>query len=73
MMIAAPVSRTRILTLLPTLMSGRHVGEPEIFHEPVTRLVVEADEAVVSHLDGEMQQPQRRFEIELLPGALHLL
>jgi diacylglycerol kinase (ATP) len=73
LMIAAPVSRTRILTLLPTLMTGTHVGEPEITHEPVTRLVVEADEPVVSHLDGEMQQPQRRFEIELLPGALRLL
>ncbi len=73
LMIAGPVSRTRILSLLPTLMSGKHVGEPEIVHEPVTRLVVEADEAVASHLDGEMQPPQRRFDIELLPGALRLL
>ena len=73
LMIAGPVSRTRILTLLPTLMSGRHVGEPEILHEPVTRLVVEADEPVVSHLDGEMQAPQQHFAIELLPGALRLL
>ena len=73
LMIAAPVSRTRILMLLPTLMTGTHVGEPEIIHESVTRLIVEADEPVVSHLDGELQQPQRHFEIELLPDALRLL
>ncbi|MEJ2274756.1 MAG: diacylglycerol kinase family lipid kinase [Woeseiaceae bacterium] len=73
LMLAAPVSRRRILSLLPALMRGRHVGEPEIVHTPVTRLVVEADEPVVAHLDGELQSPQRRFDIELLPGALQLL
>lgn len=73
LMIAAPVSRRRILSLLPALMRGRHVGQPEVMHTPVTRLIVAADEPVVSHLDGELQPPQRRFEIELLPGALQLL
>ena len=73
LMIAGPVSRVRILSLLPALMRGRHIGKAEISHTPVTRLLVEADEPVVSHLDGELQRPQRRFEIELLPGALRLL
>ncbi len=73
LMIAAPVSRIRILSLLPALMRGKHVGEPEISHTLVSRLVVDADEPVVSHLDGELQPPQRHFEIELLPGALRLL
>ncbi len=73
LIIAAPVSRRRILTLLPTLMSGRHVTEKEITHEQVTEVLVEADEPVLSHLDGEMQPPLRRFEISLLPGALQLL
>jgi len=73
LMIAGPVSRTRILTLLPTLMAGRHIGEKEIVHEPVHHVVVEADEPVESHLDGVLQAPQRRFEISLLPGALRLL
>ena len=73
LMIAGPVSRTRILTLLPTLMTGKHVGEKDIVHEPVRQLLVEAAEPVLSHLDGELQAPQRRFEISLLPGALRLL
>jgi len=73
LIIAAPVSRRRILSLLPTLMSGKHVDEQEISHIPVTRLRVEADAPVLSHLDGEMQPPLREFEISLLPGALRLL
>jgi YegS/Rv2252/BmrU family lipid kinase len=73
LMIAGPVSRRRILTLLPTLMTGKHLGEKEIVHEPVRHLIVEAAEPVLAHLDGELQAPQQRFEISLLPGALRLL
>ncbi len=72
LLIVAPVSRPRILALLPKLMSGKHMGEKEISHETVTRVLIESDEPVDSHLDGEMQPMQQRFEIELLPGALHL-
>jgi diacylglycerol kinase (ATP) len=73
LVIAAPVTRLRILSLLPSLMRGKHFGEKEIVHVQVTKLLVEADETVASHLDGEVQPPQRRFEISLLPGALQLL
>jgi diacylglycerol kinase (ATP) len=73
MLIVAPVSRIRIMSLLPKLISGTHMGEKEIIHETVTRVVIVADEPVDSHLDGELQELQQRFEIELLPGALHLL
>ena len=40
LMIAAPVSRLRILALLPTLMSGKHVDKKEISHELVTDVLV---------------------------------
>ena len=73
LVVAAPVSRIRILSLLPTILRGRHVGEKEISLHQVTDVLVEADEPVLSHLDGEMQPPLQRFEISLLPGALRLL
>ena len=72
LLIVAPVSRPRILALLPKLMAGKHMGEKEITHEAVTRILIESDEPVDSHLDGEIQPMQKRFEIELLAGALHL-
>jgi YegS/Rv2252/BmrU family lipid kinase len=73
LLIAAPVSRTRICALLPGLMRGRHLREPEITHASVRRLAITAETQVPSHLDGEVQAPAKRFEIELLPGALQLL
>lgn len=72
LLIVDPVTRPRILTLLPKLMSGTHMGETEISHETVTQVTIESDEPVDSHLDGEMQPMQQRFEIELLASALHL-
>lgn len=73
LIIAAPVTRRRILSLLPVLMRGQHFNEKEITHVPLKDVVVEADAPVSSHLDGEIQPPQSRFEISLLPGALRLL
>ena len=73
LMIADPVTRRRIITLLPKLMSGEHMGESEIRHRSVTSLTVSASEPVDSHLDGEVQPLQNRFELDILPGALSLL
>lgn len=73
LLIAAPVSRSKILTLLPKLMKGSHMTEKEIVCEPVTHLTVECSDPIASHLDGEVQPLQERFEIELLAGALHIL
>ena len=73
LLIAAPMSRVQILGLLPKLIKGTHMHEKTIVHEPVTRLRVECSSPVASHLDGEVQPQQEEFEIELLPGALHLL
>jgi len=73
LLIADPVSRRRIVTLLPKLMSGTHVDAEEIRHLSVTSVVIEASEPVPAHLDGEVLPLQRRFEIELLPDALEIL
>ena len=73
LMIADPVSRPRILALLPRLMRGRHVDEPEIRHVSVRHLRIDARAPLEAHLDGEMQDPAAHFEIEILPAALDLL
>ncbi len=73
LLVASPVSRMRILTLLPLLMRGRHLREPEIEHQLVRRVTVTATAPIESHLDGEVQPLQDRFDIEVLPAALDLL
>ena len=73
LLIAAPVTRGRILQLLPKLMRGSHMDETEIVHASVKRMKISASAAVPSHLDGEVQPLQSDFDIEVLPEALRLL
>lgn len=73
LMVAGPVNRRRIIALLPKLVQGKHVDEPEIRHWRVKALTVESEAPVASHLDGEVQPLATRFAIEILPGALHLV
>lgn len=73
LLIADPVSRSRLVTILPKLLRGQHMDEPEIFHASVSNVRVSAAAPVPSHLDGEVQPPATEFKIEILPAALDLL
>jgi len=73
LLIAGPVSRLRMISLLPKLIRGRHMQEKEISHASAKRVSIEASAEVPSHLDGEVQPLATRFDIELLPAALDLL
>lgn len=73
LLLAEPVSRRRILALLPLLRSGRHLDEPEIHHHAVGRLRVSSAAPVASHLDGEVQPFDTEFQIDILPASLGLL
>lgn len=73
LMIVDPVSRWRITSLLPKLMSGTHMNETEIQHRFVTKLSIVCSKPVASHLDGEVQPLQQRFDFDVLAGALRLL
>jgi len=73
LLIVKPVTRRRILSLLPKLMNGQHMQETEIIHRPVTALTIKSEQPIPSHLDGEVQALQTDFEVSVLPGALHLL
>ena len=73
LLIADPVSRTRICGLLPKLIRGTHLRAPEITHRRVRRVLIEASSPVPSHLDGEVGEPGTRFDIEVLPGALEMI
>jgi diacylglycerol kinase (ATP) len=73
LVVASPVSRLRILGLLPKLIRGEHIGQPEVSHAVAHSVTIEAAEPVPSHLDGEVGEPESLFEIEILPAALDLL
>ena len=71
LVVADALSRAGILGLVPHVMRGTHVGRPGVTVLRTTRAVVEADEPLVVHADGEIiERAARRLEIEVLSGAL---
>lgn len=73
LVLADPVSRSRVLTLLPRLIQGTHIAEAEISHAAIRKCEIVASAPVPSHLDGEVQPMLTHFDIEILDGALRLL
>lgn len=73
LLIVDPVSRRRIIALLPRLVQGKHMSEREITHLTIKRVRIVSDEPTPSHLDGEVQPLACEFDIEVMPGALRLL
>lgn len=73
LVLAEPLTRRRVVTIVGPLKRGEHLAEPEVRHARVARVVVESESPIPSHLDGEVQPLATRFEIECLPGALGLL
>ena len=73
LVIAEPVSRRRVLALLPKLIKGTHTSEPDIQCHAVETFELIADAPVPSHLDGEAQPMQTEFRISILKDALSIL
>jgi YegS/Rv2252/BmrU family lipid kinase len=70
---AMPVTRRRVLALLPKLMKGTHIGSHDIRSHRIRHFRLVAEAPVPSHIDGEAQPLQTDFEIEILEKALRLL
>lgn len=73
LVIVDPVSRLRILRLLPKLITGSHMNEPEMHYHRIEECDIVAAAEVPSHLDGEIQPPQTSFRVELIANGLALL
>jgi diacylglycerol kinase family enzyme len=71
------VGRLMMLTILPAVMAGKHLGWPQVTHGQGQRYVIDADQAMPIHLDGEIfaswEDDTRHLTIEVLPGALRVL
>jgi YegS/Rv2252/BmrU family lipid kinase len=70
---ADPVSRPRILRLLPSLIRGAHIDEPDIHDHAIEAFELVAEEPIPCHLDGEVQPLQTTFNVRLLKGAMRIL
>ena len=70
---AEPVTRRRVLSLLPKLIKGTHIEEADIHWAEVEVFELIADAPVPSHLDGEAQALQTEFRVRILRDALRVV
>ena len=70
---AKPISNWKLLRLLPRLMQGTHIGQPEIVHSRIRHCEIVATAPVPSHLDGELQPMYSEFSIQIIESGLRLL
>jgi diacylglycerol kinase (ATP) len=69
--IVKPVTRLRLLRLLPRVFKGEHVSEPEVFIERAKKVRLDSP-GIVGYADGERLSPLP-LEVEVVPGAALLL
>jgi YegS/Rv2252/BmrU family lipid kinase len=71
LVVANALSRTGILGFVPHVMRGSHVGREGVTVLRTRRVVVEIDEPLAVHADGEIiGNALKRIEVEALRGAL---
>ena len=71
LMVADRFSRMGIIGFIPHVLRGTHVGRKGVTTLRTRRLVVETDEPLAVHADGEIiDRAAKRLEVEVLAGAL---
>jgi YegS/Rv2252/BmrU family lipid kinase len=70
--LVSPVSRRRVLRLIPRVIRGEHVSLPEVRMFRVRRMSVASDEPSEVWADGEFVA-RTPLTIEVDPGALHIV
>lgn len=72
--IADAIPRRQILRLLPKVIKGTHRGEPVVELTRIGRLVVESDDPLPVHADGEMLwEDAHRVEVAVEPARLDVV
>jgi diacylglycerol kinase (ATP) len=70
--VVGPIPRAELLSLLPRLYYGRHVGHPAVRFYAVRSVLIEGPAGTPTHLDGE-PGPNLPLHIEAAPGGIELV
>lgn len=73
LMIAERMGLMRVLSLLPRMLVGRHLGEPGVIHQCFGELVIKAQQAVPMATDGEYLGEAVEAAITIKPAELSVL
>ncbi len=73
-MIGVGLGRIGILSLLPKVMKGTHVGDPRVAFFRSPRIVIESPDPLAVECDGEVPWVDvHRLEIEVLPKRMRVI
>ena len=67
---AQAMGRAGVLTLLPRLLRGSHLGDPRVSLQTFQTLQAQAQDPVPLAVDGEFLGEFSRFAVRVLPGGL---
>jgi diacylglycerol kinase (ATP) len=65
-------SKLGTLGILPRLAQGKHLGHPEVKVVQAKKIRLEWRDIMPAHVDGELLEPARVFELEVLPEAVSI-
>jgi YegS/Rv2252/BmrU family lipid kinase len=68
--IAEALNPIKRLLYLPVIEKGKHLHLPFIHHFRTDKIIIESDDIIQYHLDGEYYESQK-IEIEILPALLN--
>lgn len=71
--VAGAFGRLGTLGILPKLMRGAHIGHPKVSRFPARAVTLTWSRPMPVQMEGEIQPPRARFEVELRPRALRVL
>ena len=72
--LAGSLNRKQILRLIPQVMRGTHLDDESVVHLRTRHLVIETNEPVPVHADGEIiDRGATRLEIGVVPDALRVM
>jgi len=72
-LIAGPVNRREILSIVLRATQGIHIESPKVSLHQIGELIIESKEPLIGQVDGEPMKPQKRFEVSILPSALNVV
>ena len=68
------VPKTKVLSLVPRLLSGSHIQQPDVTYVRTTQLLIKSDPGTPIHADGEViAESVKSIRYKILPGKITLL
>jgi diacylglycerol kinase (ATP) len=67
------VPKSKVISLVPRLLNGSHIGDPDVTYGRTAKLSVESQPGTPLHADGEvMAEAAHQLQYQILPGKITL-